>query len=185
MAKYNETFSQLVRNSHDMYGYIAYCLYKKDKQEFIQKRLKEHNAGKLGSDKMESLPQEEIDAFVASATTSTSIDTYRTKANQIISEFLYATLHEEIDKAERDILSDYKENVKSVLPPWWHGVLASIAASLIVSVGIALFMFLGRTSDKWIGDIVDHAIEKAETSKNIATPSSSDTISANHADQRK
>lgn len=175
MEKYNETFNKLVQNSHDMDGYLAYCLYKKDKQEFIEKRLNELNHGKSDSEKLNCLPQGEIDTFITAATTSTSIDTYRTKAHQIISEFLYATLKEEIENAEQKILSEYQENVKSVLPSWWHSVFASIAASLIVSLTIGLSIFLGRTSEKWVGDVVDHAIQKNEASR-VSSTADTDSI---------
>lgn len=46
----------------------------------------------------------------------------------------------EISRIEEEMLRKYQDNIKKVLPPWWHSVLWSVIASFIFS-GIGLFFY--------------------------------------------
>ena len=74
---------------------------------------------------------------------------------------------EEIDKFENNLLKDYRAELRQAVrdeqPRWWHSVLWSVIGALVFSLIVALFVFIGSTSEKTTSDRVNELIETLHT----------------------
>lgn len=133
---YNFIYNKLVKSEDDLVGLIAYAIYKKHKIEFIT-RIKEEEE--------RDPTNEECQIFFKASTTQSQLAKYKNDAQTILSDVVANTTNEELERYEREMLTDYEKNIKKCLPPWWQNVLWSVVASFIFS-GMSIFFYhLGIT----------------------------------------
>ena len=109
--KYNSIYNKLVQSDKDLVGLVAYAIYKRHKIEFVSgvKRSKEREP-----------TDEECEVFFAASMADSQINKYRSEAKTLLSEVVANTKKEEIEQFEAEMLSNYQENIKNCLPPWWQ-----------------------------------------------------------------
>lgn len=136
--KYNSIYNKLVQSDKDLVGLVAYAIYKRHKIEFVSgvKRSKNREP-----------TDEECEVFFAASMADSQINKYRSEAKTLLSEVVANTKKEEIEQFEAEMLSNYQENIKNCLPPWWQNVLWSVIASFIFS-GMGLFFYYMGVSEK-------------------------------------
>lgn len=132
---YNYIYEKLVKSDDDLIGLIAYGIYKKHKIEYIEDIKKKYDREPT---------QEECDSFFISSTTTSQLDKYTNDAESLLSDVVANTQTEEIKKYEKDMLYEYQNNIKKVLPPWWQNVLWSVIASFIFSALGLLAYHIGK-----------------------------------------
>lgn len=147
--RYNFIYDKLVQNRNDLIGIIAYGIYKQHKIEFIT-GIKES--------KNREPNEEECNAFFVTTTTDSQLGKYRNDAEILLTEVVLRTAEEEINAREREILLDYKKNIKEALPSNFKTIALSVASSFIFSVILAIFFILGMTSEKEIKDVAEKAV---------------------------
>ena len=157
--KYNFIYRELVVDENDLIGLIAYGLYKKHKIEFIE-AYKSENFGQEPS-------LDACNAFANSSCTPTQIKQYRDSAETLLQKMTMEAAREEIDKFENNLLKDYRAELRQAVrdeqPRWWHSVLWSVIGALVFSLIVALFVFIGSTSEKTTSDRVNELIETLHT----------------------
>lgn len=140
---YNYIYKQLVTDENDVVGHVAYALYKSSKIEYIEKFKKEHD----NTDPTE----EELKSFHGISCTESSIDRYKTKALEIITEFLDETLSETVKQIEFDYVTNQNRHLESIIEPikpmnkkqqFWRGVLQSVLGAFFFAILVAAFFFI-------------------------------------------
>lgn len=156
---YSIIYERLVQDENDIVGLIAYSIYKRHKIEFI-KSYKETHDGKAPT-------PEEFKAFVLSTCAPVSLKQYRDNAETFLQQMTLEAAREEISAFEKQMLDDYKANIQEVLmaqknqflegfgevvkdkmPKGWQSMLWSMLAGFTLSVLVALFYWIGSSSEK-------------------------------------
>ncbi len=155
--KYNFIYSKLVAAEDDIVGIIAYGIYKKHKIEFITKIKDEQ--GREPSD-------EECRSFFAASTTDSQLGNYRHQAEAMLTEVVGNIANEELQRAEYEMLRNYKREISACIPSNWKSFGFSIAAGILSSFLFALiaglFYFMGETSDRSTRDKVRNTMEQVQ-----------------------
>ena len=147
--RYNFIYDKLVQNKNDLIGIIAYGIYKQHKIEFIT-GIKES--------KNREPNEEECHAFFVSSTTDSQLSKYRNDAEIVLTEIVLRTAEEEINAREKEILLDYKKNIKEALPSDFKTIVLSVVSSFIFSAILAIFFILGMTSEKEVKDVAENVV---------------------------
>lgn len=146
--QFNYIYKRLVRNENDLQGHIAYSLYKKKKQQFLDKWKKEHPN--------QEIEESELDTFHKSESTQESISEYRTKANILLERFMTRLLEEdrkEIEKAckqnQAEILTEIisplvpkSQPQPSLLEQYLHGTAQSVLGAVAFAILVAIISFV-------------------------------------------
>ena len=115
-----DVYEQLVKDSSDVIGQVAYGVYKENKREFINKHKE-----KLG---VAEIPEEIMEEFAASQT-DFIIELYRKHADSIVKEFVRVAYEEELQEEERK----YQKQLAGIVKQnsFWYGVLQGVVASFL------------------------------------------------------
>ena len=95
--QYNYIYDKLVTDDADIAGAIAYSLYKKEKQAFIENFKQQYD---------KDPEEEDIASFHQIVSTPTNIDRFKIQAFGVLGDFMESALHESI----KDIERDYNQN---------------------------------------------------------------------------
>lgn len=167
LGKYNFIYNKLVTAEDDLVGLIAYGIYKKHKIEFITKIKEEQQREPI---------DEECHAFFVASTTDTQLDNYRSQAETMLSEMVGNIAREEIVNFEKEMLQNYKNEIASCVPSdkrtFWLSMGAGVVSTLLFSFIVAIFYFIGETSERTIRDNTQQIMEKVQ----MASISLSDSI---------
>lgn len=130
---YNYIYSELVEDSDDILGIIAYSFYKQQKIEFIQAFNEKYSR---------SPSDDELKTFYVTSNSPASLASYRTKAEALSREFVEAVLGEQIAEIEERADKELSRRIKSLRPNFWQGVAQNIFASalFVVLIGVVVFM---------------------------------------------
>lgn len=157
--KYNFIYSKLVKEENDVVGIIAYGIYKHQKIEFISK---------IKEDEQREPTPEEIKAFSTMTNTDSQLQSYRYKAETMLSELVGNVADEELSRYEDEMLHNYKDSISSCLPSKWSSfrwsVFAGVVSTLLFGIVAGVFYFLGETSDKSYHEKVEGIIEELNKS---------------------
>ncbi|MEG0107744.1 MAG: hypothetical protein RR705_02690 [Lachnospiraceae bacterium] len=168
---YNFIYEKLVISDDDLVGLVAYGIYKKHKIEFITRFKEEHQRD----------PEKgECEAFFITSTTESQLAKYRDQAESILSEAVGNVASEEISKFEKEMLRNYKAEIKQALPSGWMTIGLGILSAFIFSLIAALFFFLGGTSEKSTFDNTTKAIKALTPERTEENCDKSDTIQWNN-----
>lgn len=134
--QYNYIYSKLVSDETDIFGHIAYALYKGCKVQFIENLKAE---GKVPT-------EEDLQPFHQISCLDTTLERYRIQAAAILDAFL----NEVLTKHKADIERNYVEQqdkrlsevVKPIKPKFWHGVLQSLMGAFFFACILAAFAFV-------------------------------------------
>lgn len=141
--KYNEIYKKLVDGENDVFGHIAYSVYKSNKIEFIEK-FKEEHGGRLPTD-------EELEPFNEVSCTPSSIDLYEMKAEAIVLDFVQEVVNNFKDDMEEDYIRNQNHHLESIIEPlkpmsnerqFWRGVVQSILGAFFFAIIVAAFIFI-------------------------------------------
>ena len=139
MSDHN-TFSKLVQNDQDFVGMVAYTLYKKDKNNWIDTYEAKHGV-KPTYDQIQQF-------FNIDTTTDQKISSYRKLAAERLNTFIDETTMDELVQYKKQIRDD--EIVKAVQVPMWKSirdnVIAGIIGAALVS-GFSIFYWLGQVKE--------------------------------------
>lgn len=150
---YNSIYEKLVISDDDLVGLIAYGLYKRHKIEFITSIR--DNEGRVPT-------QEECHSFFVSSTTDSQLNKYRDQAETLLYSMVVNVAGEDLDKRENDMLKDYQNNIKAVLPSNKKTIALSVISSLIFSFILAIFFILGQTSERSTNASVSKMIQNVK-----------------------
>lgn len=141
-GRIHETFSQafqkLVKNDGDIVGMIAYCLYKQQKQEFVERLAKRYRTISRRSPRVE--------AFHGDFFHDSQINHLRDIADLRLTTYVKAFTDEAKNEAYREIAVDKGRSVTAgqssdrskTVSTWIFGVSTSIAAAIILGVFVDL-----------------------------------------------
>jgi len=129
---YNHIFAKIVDDDYDLVGHIAYSLYKKSKIEYIENQ---HKGGKILTD-MDLIPFNDV------SSSASSIDNYRSKAEQIFRDFIDTVLGDELENQKDDAILKQIEILKSMIKSndtsfgknVWAGILSSFLFALFLAI---------------------------------------------------
>jgi hypothetical protein len=109
-------YAQLVESEKDFLGILAYSVYKRQKNEVIEKYR----------DQGETVLQTELDRFHDLCSSDTQLNYFKTEANALAQNFAEAALEEKLE----DISSHYEERLKAEVralkPKFSTGVWQSV-----------------------------------------------------------
>lgn len=148
--KYNYIYNQLVENSTDIVGHIAYALYKEDKIKYIEKFKAEHND--------QEPTESDLEPFHKTSCLDGSLERYNFMAVNILQNFLTYSLEESTKEIEDKCIHSHKQMLGEVITPlkpgskwdsFWFGVGQSIAGAFIFALILAAFGFIAffKTND--------------------------------------
>lgn len=138
----NFIYSKLVKNPNDIFGAIAYSIYKRQKIEIIKKFEQEHD-GKQPSNA-------ELKPFNDLSNTKDQLNFYNEQARQLAQLFLSKALEEELresekrlakEKAKNDEVIAEKVKKKFTVKSFWLGVFQSLIASILFIIITGLVGF--------------------------------------------
>ena len=134
---YNYIYSELVEDSDDILGIIAYSFYKQQKIEFIR----------AFQDKQNRHPSDdELKVFYITSNSPASFASYKTKAEVLAREFVDAVVGEQLQEMQEKSDLELTKRVKSLRPNFWQGVAQNIFASLLFVLLIGVVLFLAWSS---------------------------------------
>ncbi len=133
---YNHIYAKIVEDDNDLVGQIAYSLYKKSKIEYIENQ---HKGGR-------TLTDADLIPFNDVSSSNRSIDHYRTKAEQVFSNFIDTVLRNELSNYENQARLQQSEILKGIIrpliTPFWVNLATGILGSLIFAILIAIVCFI-------------------------------------------
>ncbi|MBR3947331.1 MAG: hypothetical protein IKJ56_09590 [Bacteroidales bacterium] len=140
---YNYIYKQLVSDENDVVGHVAYALYKSNKIEYIEQFKKDHNGMQP--------TEEDLKPFHDISSMPSSISRYKTKAVEIVGDFLNVTLAETAKQIEEDYRRNIDNHLVDIIEPlkpksktsqFWKGVLQSILGAFFFAIIVAAFAFI-------------------------------------------
>ena len=140
--KYNYIHQKIVNDDADVLGAIAYSIYKKEKQLFIEKFK-----AKNGKDPEE----DDIAKFHEIISTDSNIERFRMQAGGILQDFVNSTLSDTIHDIEEVCNENHLEQIGKAIAPlkpeskgkrFWGGVLQSVVGAVAFAVLVALVLFV-------------------------------------------
>jgi len=138
---HNTIYEKLTADPNDLVGALAYIIYKKHKVEFCK--------SKPGGPS-----EEDLDSFHAVASLQTSIDSYRSQAEALASNFLTVALDEIAERTEtetrQDMLYKHVETVHSGLQAQLTTVTTGLQSQL---TSINDTLGAKRTPMGWVRDV--------------------------------
>ncbi|MBD5351356.1 MAG: hypothetical protein HDR86_00820 [Bacteroides sp.] len=138
--KYNDIFSQLVGDENDVVGHIAYCIYKREKVQYVLNFKKEKARDPYNT---------ELELYHSAC--RQRVEGYRVQASQILGEFMEAAIGQTIKRVERDCRMRHAEMLQSIVDPlippkgvkpYMNGVSQSIVGSFLFSLIAATIIFM-------------------------------------------
>lgn len=158
--KYNYIYSKLVNDETDIFGHIAYALYKRDKVKFIE------SFKANGKEPTE----EDLELFHQISCLETTLDRYQVQASVIMDAFLNEVLKKHRSDIEKKYVEEQNkrlgEVVRPLKPNFWYGVLQSIIGAFIFAIILAAFAFVYTFSKSDSSVVVG-----SEAAKGIQVPS--------------
>lgn len=134
--QYNYIYSKLVSDETDIFGHIAYALYKGDKVQFIEK---------LKADGKEPT-EEDLQPFHQISCLDTTLERYRVQASVIMDAFLNEVLKKHKADIERNYIEQQDKRLGEVIEPlkpkFWSGVFQSILGAFFFAIILAAFAFV-------------------------------------------
>jgi len=134
--EFNFIYEKLVSDRNDIIGHIAYSIYKQDKIDYIKSKSKNG----------ESIEEEILKSFHEISSTTSSIESYKIKAEIVLQAFFENTLSEMTTDIEKEVTENHLqmlENVaKKMKTPWWHNLIIGVAGSFVFALLIAIIAFI-------------------------------------------
>lgn len=133
---YNYIYSKLVSDETDIFGHIAYALYKADKIEFIEK-LK---------DEGKEVTEEDLQPFHQISCLDSTLERYKVQAAVILDAFLNEVLKEHKTDIEKKYIENQQKHMQEVVTPlkqkFWNGVLQSFVGAIAFAIFLAAIAFV-------------------------------------------
>ena len=137
---YNDIYARLIETDEDVFGIVAYALYKKHKISWANSHY----------ERTEKYPtKEEYEVFHSSSITEEALAGYRTQAKEILVEFLDEAVTELRTAAEEaidELAEDYQGQLVAGLqehktPSWYTAVFQSAIGSFVFVLMIGILYF--------------------------------------------
>lgn len=172
--KYNYIYDKLVTDDADITGAIAYSLYKKEKQAFIENFKQQYD---------KDPEEEDIASFHQIVSTPTNIDRFNMQAVGVLADFMESTLSGSIKDIERDYNQNHMQKIKEVVNPlqmslgkqYLHGILQSLLGAFLFALIVGGMLFIASLSDTkysfTIGGNGNMQIEQVATASADTIPS--------------
>lgn len=146
---FNHIYGTLVEAPDDILGIIAYSFYKQQKIEFLQAYQTEH--GRTPSDA-------ELRVFYVTSNSPASLASYRTKAELLSREFVYAALEGDIKEIEERSDRELNRLVKSFRPNFWQGVTQNLFSSVLFVLLIGVIVFTAWSSKLGTSHVLEQVL---------------------------
>lgn len=141
--KYNYIHQKIVNDDADVLGAIAYSIYKKEKQSFI-----ENFKAKNGKDPEE----DDIAKFHEIISTDSNIERFRMQVSGILQDFVNSTLSDTIDDIEEACKENHLEQIKKAIEPikpktvsvgrqYVRGIVQSVIGAVAFAFLVAVVLF--------------------------------------------
>lgn len=135
-GQFSDVFEKLVEDGTDLVGMVAYCVYKRQKVEWITAFRAKHG-GVAPSD------GHLADEFGSFCSMPTQLQHYRAQAVQLIDSFLEVALEQKTLQMEAAIRDEGRRLVAN--KSFWKGVAESVVAGLVT-----LLLTAGVTGIAWV-----------------------------------
>lgn len=169
--QYNYIYSKLVADETDIFGHIAYALYKGDKVKFLEK-LKEE--GKAPT-------EEDLQPFHQISCLDTTLERYQIQASVIMDAFLNEVLKKHKSDIERNYYEEQDRRLGEIVKPlkteFWSGVLQSVVGAFAFAILLAAFAFVYTFSKE--DTSIKTGSDAAKVIQHVA-PSLSDSLQVLH-----
>ena len=144
--QYNYIYDKLVTDDADIAGAIAYSLYKKEKQAFIENFKQQYD---------KDPEEEDIASFHQIVSTPTNIDRFKIQAFGVLGDFMESALHESIKDIERDYNQNHMQKIMEVVEPlqistgkqYLRGILQSLLGAFLFALIVGGTLFVVSLSD--------------------------------------
>lgn len=165
---YNHIYKKLVEDEGDVFGHIAYSIYKSSKIEYIEKFKEEHGAEPTDAD---------LDHFHDISCTDACIDLYQMKAEAIVSEFMEEVLANFKKDMEEDYAHKQDLHLKNIIEPlkprkgrqFWLSFIASVIGAFVFALVVAFVDIIksnnGGDDSVRLSDSIKQIIEEVLTSR--------------------
>ena len=136
--KYSYIRTKLVEDDNDIVGHIAYSLYKKSKETYIEQWKAEHENA--------DITETELNYFHKSIETKEVLDGFRAQAENIMKNFCDSMMNEVIPEIEQDAVDRHTEMMESAVKklinkPWWMDIIIGVVSSLVFTALCALILY--------------------------------------------
>lgn len=165
--QYNYIYSKLVADETDIFGHIAYALYKGDKVKFLEKLKKDGKAP----------TEEDLQPFHQISCLDTTLERYQIQASVIMDAFLNEVLKKHKADIEKNYYEEHDKRLGEVVKPlkakFWSGVLQSIVGAFFFAIILAAFAFVYTYSKE------DASVKTGSDAAKVmqpVTPSVSDSL---------
>lgn len=159
--QYNFIYSELVKDSNDVIGMLAYSIYKQHKIEFIEDFKKKKGSAPSDAD---------IESFIMSSVTASQLEKYRESASTILSEIVADNVQRELSNIDIDFQKSMDPVVKKHSPSWYKTVGLNVLGSFLFSIILFIIFLLGYTTETSIRNktkTVMETIQKVQTDQKM------------------
>lgn len=146
--RYSFIYNELVEDSKDFVGLVAYSIYKQDKIVYVRNFEKVHGR----------VPEPyELEDFHIQA--KIHLERYKEIAENRVSDFydtIFKVQSEELEEEYRQRLTD---ELKTTKPSWWFGVSQSIMGSVLYTLLLGIIVLTFLYSQYGLGWVVNQCIK--------------------------
>lgn len=137
--RYNQIYNLLVSGGDDIFGHIAYSIYKADKIEFINHFREEHNGDEPA--------EEDLEQFHQIASLPSNIERLKLQSSKVINLTIGDHLAKMRNEIERDVQARSAQILASIVEPlrpksFWKSLGENVFISVISSIVLMLMFSL-------------------------------------------
>jgi hypothetical protein len=159
-SKPSRIYSQLVETKNDFVGILAYSVYKRQKNEVIEKY----------KDQGDDVLQAELEHF-HNLCNETQLNYFRTEAEKLAQNFAQAALEEQLQEYEQEYEQRLKNELRTLKPRFWTGVWQSVIGGFIFVLVLGLLVFFSWSLKQGPKELIESIFDvKITHAGPVATP---------------
>lgn len=154
-SNYNYIYSKLVEDENDIFGIIAYSIYKRQKIEHLNKFKVEHGREATKTD---------LEPFKEFASSDTQLEFYQTQANHLVNSFIEFSISEYANNLESDFSNRVHQELAGVKNNFWTGVAQGVIASFLFVLLVGVIVFFSWSMKQGFSNAIEQAFNVKITS---------------------
>ena len=147
-SNYNYIYNKLVDDKNDIFGIIAYSVYKRQKIEYLDKFKAEH-----GRD----ATKEELEHFKEISNSETQLEFYNTQAAHLANAFLSEVLSDRIEELDKSFHEHLNTQLLKSKNGFSYGVYQSIVGSVFFVLLVGVIVFFSWSLNQGLENAVESA----------------------------
>lgn len=154
-SNYNYIYSKLVEDENDIFGIIAYSIYKRQKIEHLEKFKADH-----GRD----AEKEDLEPFKNFASSNTQLEFYQTQANHLVNSFIEFSISEYASQLDSEFSNRVHQELAGVKNNFWTGVAQGVVASVLFVLLVGVIVFFSWSAKQGFSNAIEQAFSVKITS---------------------